>query len=115
MADPPMPSADTEALHLPDPRHASRIPAGIEPGQVERIRRAAYTLPQVVGPGEFDDPGAPASERTLDEQGYLLLQKAAGELRPSRWIAPADLAAALAHLDVVGAGRGVRPKMAART
>jgi len=83
--------------------------------QLDRLRRAAYLLPQAITPAEFHD-GTPAEgEAALQSAGFVQLQKAAGGARPSRWIAPADVAAALAHLDATGgAGSGALPQMLER-
>ncbi|HET8744751.1 MAG TPA: hypothetical protein VFM98_04035, partial [Ramlibacter sp.] len=52
-----MPSTTAPAPHapppLPDPRHASRVPADVTPEQVERVRKAAFHLPQVLKPADF--------------------------------------------------------------
>lgn len=82
---------------------------------LERLRRAAYLLPQVITPAEFHD-GTPAEgEAALLAAGYLMLQKAASGGRPSRWIAPDDVDAALAHLDAThGAAQGALPQMLER-
>lgn len=93
------------------PQPANDIPRA----QFERLRRAAYLLPQAITPAEFHD-GPPADgEAALQRAGFVQLQKAAGGARPSRWIAPADVAAALAHLDATGgAGSGALPQMLER-
>ena len=104
-----------QALHLPVPRQAARLPAHLPPAQVERIRQAAYTLPQVVQPSDLLPEGGAAGDEQLDALGYILLQKAAAGQRPSRWIAPALMDEALRHLDVVGSGRGVRAKLVERS
>jgi ATP-dependent RNA helicase SUPV3L1/SUV3 len=87
---------------LPNPRHASRLPAGIGKAEFNRIRQAAWALPQVVKPAEYIDDNRPDFEQYLDTQGFVLLQKAAAGQRPSRWIDPALMGAALAHLDALG-------------
>ena len=61
---------------------------------------------------EVDDGGRP--ETRLDDEGLVLLQKAVSGARPSRWIAPALMDAALAHLDAVGTGPTARPLMLER-
>jgi ATP-dependent RNA helicase SUPV3L1/SUV3 len=83
--------------------------------RLDRIRRAAYLLPQAITPAEFHD-GTPAEgEAALQRAGYLMLQKAAGGARPSRWIAPGDIDAALAHLEATGAAaQGALPQMLER-
>ena len=93
------------------PQPAPDIPRA----QLDRLRRAAYLLPQAVTPAEFHDGPAADGEAALQRAGFVQLQKAAGGARPSRWIAPADLAAALAHLDATGgAGSGALPQMLER-
>jgi len=101
---------------LPAPRHASRVPAHLTAQQVERIRQAAYTLPQVVKPADFlDNEHAPGFEEHLDRLGFILLQKAAAGARPSRWIAPALMDEALRHLDAIGTGPQARGRMVERS
>ncbi len=102
------------SLRLPDPRHAARLPPEVSAADAERIRQAAYTLPQVVKPADFITEGTPGFETHLDGKGFILLQKAVADQRPSRWIAPQDMAAALRHLDAVGSARGVRAQMIER-
>ncbi|OYU29133.1 MAG: helicase [Burkholderiales bacterium PBB2] len=104
-------------LNLPRPQHASRLPAGIGPEQLLRIRQAAYQLPQVLTPADFGAASGEASaqEEALDRAGLVLLQKAVAGARPSRWIAPRLMAVALAHLDVVGTAPTVRALMQQRT
>jgi len=109
---PPRPS---EALNLPNPRHAKRIPTHIGRDQFERIRQAAYSLPQVVRPGDYLAEHSAGFETHLDKLGLVQLQKAAGGARPSRWIEPALMDSALAHLDAVGTGPTARPLMLERT
>ena len=92
-------------LKLPHPRHASRIPADVSEAGVIRIQGAAYLLPQVVKPADYLDEGAPHFEQRLDTLGLILLQRAAPGARPSRWIQPAHLQAALAP----PRRRGLRP------
>ncbi|MBQ0959361.1 helicase [Ideonella sp. 4Y11] len=101
-------------LRLPDARHAPRVPAHITPEQLERVRQGAYNLPQVVKPADFVDEATPGLERLLDERGLILLQKAVQHQRPSRWIAPGLIDAALRHLDEVGVGRETRGPMLER-
>ena len=104
-----------DTLNLPDPRHARRVPPHIGRVQMERIRQAAYRLPQVVKPADFISERSSGFEEYLDKQGYVLLQKPAAGARPSRWIAPDLIDSALAHLEVVGNGPNVRPLMLERT
>ncbi|WP_372526128.1 helicase-related protein, partial [Piscinibacter sp.] len=104
-----------EPLNLPNPRHAKRVPPHIGAEQVARIRQAAYTLPQVVKPADFIAEHSAGFEEHLDKLGLVLLQKAAGGARPSRWIAPELMDSALAHLDSVGTGATVRPLMLERS
>ncbi|HEY1090246.1 MAG TPA: DEAD/DEAH box helicase, partial [Burkholderiaceae bacterium] len=97
---------------LPSPRHLDRLPPGFSPENLQRIRQAAFQLPQVLSGADFE--GEPPSEDEFDRLGLIQLQKAAGGARPSRWIAPALLPAALRHLDEVGAASGVRALMLQR-
>jgi ATP-dependent RNA helicase SUPV3L1/SUV3 len=108
-------AAAPRTFKLPSARHANRVPAAIAPADVARIQQAAYQLPQVVKPADYLDEHAPHFEQHLDTLGLILLQKAVAGARPSRWIAPDRMAAALAHLDVVGNGPQVRALMQART
>ena len=101
--------------NLPNPRHAARLPAHIGKAQFERIRQAAYRLPQVVKPGDYIAERGPGFEEHLDRLGLVLLQKPVAGARPSRWIAPELMDCALAHLDAVGNGPDVRPLMLERT
>jgi ATP-dependent RNA helicase SUPV3L1/SUV3 len=103
------------ALNLPNPRHALRVPAHIDKPAFERIRQAAYLLPQVVKPGDYEGERSAEIEARLDDMGLVLLQKAVSGARPSRWIAPELMDVALQHLDVVGVGSGVRQLMLDRT
>ena len=98
-------------LNLPNPRHADRLPPHIGKDELARIRHAAYTLPQVVKPADYLAETATGFEDHLDKLGLVLLQKAVAGQRPSRWIDPALMDSALAHLDAVGSGPGVRPLM----
>jgi len=106
--------ATTPTLKLPNARHAARAPAHITPEQLERVRQAAYNLPQVVKPADYWPEDAPELEKQLDTQGLILLQKAVPHQRPSRWISPQLLDAALLHLAEVGVGRDVRTLMVER-
>lgn len=108
------PTSLPEPLTLPNPRHANRVPRHIGAEQLGRIRQAAYTLPQVVKPADFVAEHSAGFEEHLDKLGLVLLQKAAGGARPSRWIAPELMDSALAHLDSVGTGPTVRPLMLER-
>jgi ATP-dependent RNA helicase SUPV3L1/SUV3 len=104
-----------ELLNLPNPRHAERVPTHITKAQFERIRQAAYRLPQVVKPGDFIAERSAGFEAHLDKLGLVLLQKPVAGARPSRWIEPALMDSALAHLDTVGNGPEVRALMLERT
>jgi len=99
---------------LPNPRHAARVPAHISPEQLARVRQAAYALPQVVKPSDYFDEHASGLDERLDKLGLVLLQKAVAGARPSRWIAPDVIDAALQHLDAVGTGPEVRTVMLER-
>jgi ATP-dependent RNA helicase SUPV3L1/SUV3 len=103
----------SEAPKLPNPRHAGRVPAHIGRDPFERIRQAAYNLPQVVKPADYVAEQSAGFESHLDKLGLVQLQKAAGA-RPSRWIEPGLMDSALAHLDAVGNGPAVRPLMLER-
>jgi ATP-dependent RNA helicase SUPV3L1/SUV3 len=107
-------STSSDPLHLPNPRHASRVPAHIGKEQVARIRQAAYTLPQVVKPADYLPENSPGFEQHLDKLGLVLLQKGVAGARPSRWIEPALMDSALAHLQAVGAGPTARPLLQER-
>lgn len=111
--DPAPEAAPASAPRLPDARHLQRIPPGISPQDIARIQRFSYLLPQVLRPADLLDEHAPHPEQQLDERGLVQLQRAAGG-RPSRWISPQDVAAALAHLDMVGMGPQARATMLAR-
>ena len=103
-----------QTLTLPQPRHASRVPAHIDKTALNRIKQAAYQLPQVVKPADYLDEGAAHFEGHLDKLGLVLLQKPSAGQRPSRWIAPDLMDSALAHLDAIGAGPQGRPLMLER-
>ena len=105
----------TVPLNLPNPRHAPRIPAHIAKEQLARIRQAAYVLPQVVKPADYITERSAGFEDHLDKLGLVLLQKPVAGARPSRWIAPALMDSALAHLDALGTGPSVRPLTLERT
>ena len=110
-----MPSSHPGTLTLPNPRHAARIPPHIGKEQFARVRQAAYSLPQVVKPADFVAEHSTGFEEHLDRLGLVLLQKPVAGARPSRWIAPELIDAALLHLDAVGTGPDVRPLMLERT
>jgi ATP-dependent RNA helicase SUPV3L1/SUV3 len=101
-------------IPLPLPRHATRVPPHIDKDALARIRHAAYTLPQVVKPADYVPESTPGLEEHLDKLGFVLLQKAVAGQRPSRWIDPMLMDAALAHLDEVGSGPEVRALMQER-
>jgi ATP-dependent RNA helicase SUPV3L1/SUV3 len=102
-------------VHLPNPRHADRLPAHIGKEQLTRIRQAAYALPQVVKPADYVAEGSSGQEQHLDRLGFVLLQKPVAGARPSRWIAPELMDSALAHLDALGNGPELRPLMLERS
>ncbi|MFY9513367.1 MAG: helicase, partial [Rubrivivax sp.] len=104
-----------QAPALPDPRHASRVPPHIDRHALQRIRQAVFSLPQVVKPADYVADSHPDLETHLDTLGLVLLQKPVAGQRPSRWIEPALMDAALAHLDAVGTGPRARPLMLERT
>ncbi|MFG6440105.1 helicase-related protein [Roseateles sp. LKC17W] len=104
-AKPPAP-----AFPLPQPRHASRLPASLTPEDWARIRQAAHALPQVLTPGDLDD----GSEDALDRLGAIQISKAAGGARPSRWIIPAHIPVALAQLDATPLVNTLRPQLQQR-
>jgi ATP-dependent RNA helicase SUPV3L1/SUV3 len=109
-----MSATTTAPRPLPQPRHASRIPAHLTPEQVDRIRLAAYLLPQVVQPIDYQMEQSAEADAHLDGLGLILLQKAVPGQRPSRWIDPALMTEALQHLNVVGSGQSVRALMLER-
>lgn len=108
------PVAPPEPLDLPDPRHASRLPPHIGTAQFNRIRHASFALPQIVRPGDFGTQATTVDEGRLDRLGLVLVQKAAAGGRASRWIEPGLIDTALAHIDAVGSGPGVRALMLER-
>lgn len=110
-----MPANSSDTLNLPDARHVRRVPAHIDKAKFERIRQSAYLLPQVVKPSDYDAERGAGGEEHLDSLGLVLLQRAVSGARPSRWIDPALMDSALAHLDAVGTGSGVRQLMLDRT
>ncbi|MDN3919190.1 helicase-related protein [Roseateles violae] len=101
------------AIALPNPRHAARLPAELSPEQWQRIRQAAYQLPQVLSPADLDDEASEGAA-LLERAGLVLIQKAVSGARPSRWIAPRLIAVALRHLDAVGSAPTVRALMQQR-
>ena len=105
----PTKAALPDTPNPPNPRHAPRVPPHIGKEQFNRIRQAAYTLPQVVKPGDYLDERSAGFEDHLDKLGLVLLQKPVAGARPSRWIAPELMDSALAHLDALGTGPTVRP------
>lgn len=100
---------------MPQPRHSSRLPAHIGKTEFNRVRQAAYLLPQVVTPADYGDEDAADAEQRLDHQGLVLLQRAAAGHRQSRWIDPALFDVALRHLDETGTGPDARMHMLERT
>jgi ATP-dependent RNA helicase SUPV3L1/SUV3 len=115
---PTPPRTAAAALRLPRAEHLARVPAGVDPPQLERVRQAAHLLPQVMRPADLAGAGGPPDEAhaaaEFDRRGCILLHKAVPGARSSRWISPADIAPALAHLAVVGSGPGARPLMLER-
>ena len=101
-------------LKLPLAHHVSRLPTHVTEEQLERVRQAAYNLPQVVKPSDYLPEEAPELETHLDTLGLILLQRAVPHQRPSRWIAPTLIDAALLHLETVGVGRETRALMVER-
>ena len=111
----PAPTAPApEPFDLPNPRHASRLPRHIGKAQFARLRHASYALPHIVRPGDFGNDAASVDEAALDAHGLVLLHPASAGVRASRWIEPALMASALAHIDAVGSGSGVRALMLER-
>ncbi len=98
---PAAPTAPDSQIKLPHPQHARRVPAGISALQVARIRQAAALLPQVLQPDDFSTDEHPGTDKLLDGLGLIQLQRAGPGAKPSRWIAPEDLPAALQQLDAV--------------
>jgi ATP-dependent RNA helicase SUPV3L1/SUV3 len=111
----PLTTDTAPTLNLPNPKHASRLPAHITPEQFARIRQAGYALPQVVKPADYVTEGTKGFELYLDKLGLVLLSKPVAGGRPSRWIEPALMDSALAHLDAVGLGSDTRVQMLAHT
>ncbi len=100
---------------LPIPAHAQRLPPHIGEAQLARVRHAVHHLPQVTKPADYLTDTHADFETHLDTLGLVLLQKPVPGQRPSRWIDPALIDAALAHLDAVGSGPMARPLMLERT
>ncbi|MEO3691010.1 helicase-related protein [Roseateles paludis] len=88
------PVSAAPAFHLPHARHASRLPPGLTPEDWQRLRQNAHALPQVLTPNDLDD----GSDAAYDERGWVQISRSAAGGRPSRWIAPAHIQAALAQL-----------------
>ena len=114
----PRPASHPLPHPLPNPRHAGRVPPQIGADALNRIRNAAYQLPQVVAPGDMPsdlvpEHAADADER-MDRLGLVLLQKGVPGQRPSRWIAPSLIEEALRHLDALGSGPKLRALMTER-
>ena len=109
------PAEHRNAPNLPNPKHARRLPAHIGKAEFALIRNHAYALPQVVKPADFLEERSPGFEQHLDKLGYVLLAKPAAGARPSRWIHPALMDAALAHMQAVGTGPEMRPLMVERS
>ncbi len=101
-------------FNLPDARHVARLPPHIGPQQLARIRQSSHALPQVVKPADYGAEHGKAGDEHLHTLGLVMLQKAVAGSRPSRWIAPALMDSALAHLDAVGLGPTARPLMLER-
>ena len=108
------PAAATEHFNLPKTAHARRVPSHIVKTQLARVRQAAYVLPQVVKPADYVAENSPGLEDHLDKLGFILLQKPVSGARPSRWIDPALLDSAIAHLEAVGSGPETRALMIER-
>ncbi len=100
---------------LPNPRHADRLPPHIGKDELARIRHAAYSLPQVVKPADYTPAEGKGADEHMDKLGFVMLQKGVAGQRPSRWIEPRLMDAALAHLDALGTGAALRPTMLERT
>jgi len=111
----PISTEPVPAATLPNPKHASRVPAHITPDQLARIRQAGYALPQVVKPADYVAEGTKGFELHLDKLGLVQLSKPVQGGRPSRWIEPALMDSALAHLDAVGLASDTRAQMLERT
>lgn len=110
----PAPAAP-DALGLPNPRHAKRVPPHLGKEAIARLRQAAHLLPHVVKPADYVAEQSPGFEQHLDKLGFVLLHKSVPGQRPSRWIDPALMDTALAHLEAVGVAAPVRPLMLERS
>ncbi len=108
------PAAPDHSFKFPIADHARRLPPQVAAEQMHRVRQAAFNLPQVVKPADFIDERTAGFEQHLDKLGFILLQRPAAGARPSRWIHPLAIDAALRHLDALGNGPTVRPLMAER-
>ena len=106
--------APSNPLNLPQPRHAARVPAHIGKEQLARLKQHAYALPQVTKAADHGYSADAAGDDKLDALELVMLQKAASGVRASRWIAPALMDSALAHLLAVGSGPEARPLMLER-
>jgi len=104
---------------LPNARHVARLPPGTTNEALNRIRNAAYQLPQVVAahdlPADLVPEHAPDADDRMDQLGLILLQKGVPGQRPSRWLAPDLIAETLRHLDAVGTGPKLRALMTERS
>lgn len=109
------PAAPAAPPPLPNPAHARRLPPHIGRAELQAIRHAAHALPQIVQPADYTDETGAAADAQLDRLGLVQLQKAAAGGRPSRWIDPALIDDALAHIAAVGTGPTARPTMVERT
>jgi ATP-dependent RNA helicase SUPV3L1/SUV3 len=107
---PKPPKAPPPAFPLPQPRHASRLPAGLAPEDWARIRQAAYVLPQVLTPSDLDA----GTDDALERLGAIQISKAAGGARPSRWILPQHISVALAQLDATPMANTLRAQLQQR-
>ncbi|GAA0764545.1 helicase [Ideonella azotifigens] len=110
-----MPDSIPVSLRLPQRHHVDRVPEHVTPEAMERVRQAAYNLPQVVKPTDYLPEDAPGLENHLETLGLIKLQKAVPGHRPSRWIAPELIDSALRHLDEVGAGKEMRAVLIERS
>ena len=62
----PDPTEAPTTLNLPNPKHASRVPAHIGAEDLARIRQAGDALPQVVKPADYIAEGTKGFELHLD-------------------------------------------------
>lgn len=90
-------------------------PPALPPQTLERLRALAYALPQVLRPADLGLEDGRGTDTALREKGLLLLQKALTGQRPSRWIEPRLVAAALAHVEAMAGQPHPRPLMLERT